>query len=348
MFWLAPRKTSAPFRLLVALMIRSIHYTPDLRVLLDPLPGDWTAALQEPDGLLWVDFEGTPPETDEPLLRQVFGFHPLAIDDALQQTHVPRVDDWGDYLYIVLHAVRVDRSDGLQLDTREVDFFLGPNYLVTHHDEPVEGLDRVMELVRKDPRYPKNGSDYLLYRLADEIVASYLPVVEELDEEIDRAEDEIFARPTNATLEQLFHLKRAVLHLRRIIGPQREALNRLARNDFRVIDAQAQVYFRDVYDHLVRLHDICESLRELISGSLDTYLSVVNNRMNEIMKTFTLITTLFMPISFVVGFFGMNFFQPSAPQLLPWTGSPLFYLTLLLLLLLPGVMWLWMRRRGWM
>ncbi len=329
-------------------MIRSIYYTSDLRLLLDPDPGDWPAALQEPEGLLWVDFEGTPPEEDEPLLRQVFGFHPLAIDDALQESHVPRVDDWGDYLYIVLHAVRVERTEGLELNTREVDFFLGPNYLVTHHDEKVEALDRVMDLIRRDHRYPKNGPDYLLYRLADEIVASYMPVVEELDDEIDLAEDEIFARPTNATLEQIFRLKRAVLHLRRIIGPQREALNRLARDDFRVIDARDQVYFRDVYDHLVRLFDIGESLRELVSGTLDTYLSVVNNRMNEIMKTFTLITTLFMPISFVVGFFGMNFFQPGAQQLLPWTGGPVFYLTLLVLLLLPGVMWLWMRRRGWM
>jgi magnesium transporter len=186
-----------------------------------------------------------------------------------------------------------------------------------------------------------------MYRLTDEIVASYMPAVEELDAEIDRAEDELFERPTTSTLEHIFHLKRAALHLRRIVGPQREVLNKLARDDYPVIDDQARVYFRDVYDHLVRLHDISESLRDLVSGTLDTYLSVVNNRMNEIMKTLTLITTLFMPISFVVGFFGMNFFQPVSDDLIVWTTNPAFYVAAAILLVMPLGMWMWMRRRGW-
>jgi magnesium transporter len=133
-----------------------------------------------------------------------------------------------------------------------------------------------------------------------------------------------------------------------VISPLREVLNKLARDDFAVIDDRERIYFRDVYDHLVRLHDISESLRDLVGGVLDTYLSVINNRMNEVMKTLTLITTLFMPISFVVGFFGMNFFQPVEESLLPWTSNPAFTITLLIIILTPMAMYLWMRKRRWM
>jgi magnesium transporter len=203
------------------------------------------------------------------------------------------------------------------------------------------------EICERDERHLRHGSDHFLYRLTDEVVASYMPVVEALDEAIDEAEDQVFERTTTGTLEQIFALKRAALHLRRIIGPQREVLNKLARDDYRTIDAAARVYFRDVYDHLVRLHDITESIRDLVSGALDTYLSVINNRMNDIMRTLTIITTLFMPISFVAGFFGMNFFGPSYP-FEEWTGLPAFILTLAVLVILPTLMFVWIRRRRWL
>jgi magnesium transporter len=306
------------------------------------------AALGNPEGCLWVDFENTPPESDEPFLREVFCFHPLAIDDALQESHVPKVDDWGEYLYIVLHAVEFNSQNGGELNTLELDVFLGDNYLVTHHDQKIPALETVWSSIRRDERHVHGGPDHILYRLTDEVVASYMPVVEEIDEAIDRAEDQIFDRPTPGTLEQIFMLKRAALHLRRIIGPQREVLNKLARDDYRVIDARDRVYFRDVYDHLVRLHDITESIRDLVGGALDTYLSVINNRMNEIMKILTVITTLFMPLSFVASFFGMNYFQPVENSLRPWTGYTSFVISMAIMLLIPVVMYFWMKRRGWM
>jgi len=309
---------------------------------------EYRVALQNPEGLLWVDFEGTLPETDEPLLRDVFGFHPLAIDDALQESHVPKIDDWEDYLYIVLHAVSFDRTDGGHVDTLELDIFLGRNYIVTHHDQSISAIEKVWSACQRDERLWKNGVDYIMYRLTDEVVASYLPVVEEIDEAVDRTEDEVFGRPSPDVVATIFALKRAVLQLRRVIGPQREVLNRLARDDYAVIDTRARIYFRDVYDHLVRLHDITESIRDLVSGTLDTYLSVINNRMNEIMKTLTVITTMFMPISFVVGFFGMNFFQPIAASLIPWADVPSFALTLGITILTPIAMLWWIRSRGWM
>jgi magnesium transporter len=331
-------------------MIRSLYRAPDGKLRTDLQPDEFAAALTDSHGLLWVDFSGTPPEEDAPILLNIFGFHPLAVDDALQESHVPKVDDWGQYLYIVLHAVVFDKDarDGEHVDTLELDVFVGKNYIVTHHDQLIAAVDRVWTLCQRDERHLKGGADHLLYELTDMLVADYMPVVDEIDEAIDQIEDQVFNRPTPDTLERIFRLKRAVLHLRRIISPQREVLNKLARDDYPVIDAQDRVYFRDVYDHLVRLYDINESLRDLMGGALDTYLSVINNRMNEIMRTLTVVTTLFMPISFAAGFFGMNFFQPVEDPLKAWTTSPAFLLALIVMFLTPLGMYLWIRRKGWM
>lgn len=328
-------------------MIRSLYSDQDgtLQTNLDTV--DFQAVLQNEAGLLWVDFEATPPAEDEPILREVFGFHPLAIEDALQENHVPKLDDWVNYLYIVLHAVTFDKGKDDYLETQELDIFVGRNYMVTHHDQPIRAIDAVLANVQRDQRHLRNGADHLLYRLVDTVVDHYMPVVEALDDEIDHKEDEIFSNPTTGTLEEIFALKRAVLDLRRILAPQREVVNKLARDDFAVIDARDRIYFRDIYDHLVRLYDITESVRDLLSGTLDTYLSVINNRMNDIMRTLTVITTLFMPISFVTGFFGMNFFASDHP-LTRWVQQPVFFLVLALMLLTPLGMFLWMRRRGWM
>jgi magnesium transporter len=334
-------------------MIRALFFSLDSNIRTDVLPGEFaqlilpTADTENPAGLLWVDFEDTPPEDDEQILRGTFNFHPLAVDDALQETHIPKIDDWGEYLYIVLHAVVFDNKDGGNVDTLELDVFVGKNYLVTHHDQSINAIERVWSSVQRDPRHLRNGADHLLYKLIDEVVASYMPVVEVIDDEIDRTEDQIFDKPTPRTLEHIFFLKRAVLHLRRIIGPQREVLNKLARDDYDTIDERERVYFRDIYDHLVRLYDITESMRDMISGSLDIYLSVINNRMNDIMKTLTIITTFFMPIAFVTGFFGMNFFQPVA-GLDIWTERLAFIITVFVIVGTPTGMYLWMRKRGWM
>jgi magnesium transporter len=177
-------------------------------------------------------------------------------------------------------------------------------------------------------------------------VTAYMPLVEQIDRSIDELEDQVFSKPAPETLERLFALKRTLLAMRRIISPQREVLNKLARDDYRMIDPRDRIFFRDIYDHLVRLHDLNESMRDLVGGALDSYLSVINNRMNEVMKTLTVITTLFMPISFVAGFFGMNFFEPVA-NMIQWTTQPAFMVMFLVIVLLPASMFFWMRRRMW-
>lgn len=310
-------------------------------------PEDLNLPLQDREGLLWVDLADEPAEVCTPILRETFDFHPLAVEDALEQSHVPKIDDWGQYVYLVLHAVEFDpRADEL-LRTLELDFFLGPNYVVTHQAEPIAAVDRVWTSCQRDSRHLQAGAAHLLYELADELAAEYMPVVDQIDEEIDQIEDELFDSPGPSVLERTFRLKRALLNLRRILSPQREVLNKLSRGDFEVLDPRDRIFFRDVYDHLVRLYDIGESLRDLVGGALDTYLSVVNNRMNDVMKTLTLITTLFMPISFLAGFFGMNFFQATIP-LGAWTGRVAFGLMMVAMILVPLGMFLWMRRRAWM
>lgn len=304
-------------------------------------------ALSKENHLLWLDFEASSPQIDEPILREVFGFHPLAIDDALHESHIPKIDDWEQYLYIVLHAIQFDVSLEARLDTLELDIFVGANYMVTHHDQPIQALNLVWEECQQHERHWKSGSDALLYRLVDRVVTNYLPVLDQIDQEIEQLEISVFTQPQPEIVEKIFLLKRVMAQLRRVLAPQREVLNKLARDDFSVIDKQARVYFRDVYDHLVRLHDLSESIRDLIGGTLDIYLSVINNRMNDIMKTLTIITTLFMPISFITGFFGMNFFAPVEGLLQSWTGLAFFAITLIILTLTPLTMFWWVKRKGW-
>jgi magnesium transporter len=327
-------------------LIRTLFFSPNKPVRTDIPPSEFPRLLRDRRGLLWVDFTSESPETALPILES-FGFHSLAIEDALQQTHAPKIDDWGDYLYIVLnymHLVKATEPWDTEID--ELDIFLGRNYVITHHDNPVNSIDDTWKASQRDPRFSQDGADHLLYKIIDSIVTNYMPIIEKIDEEIDWIEDQVFDRPSSETLARLFTLKRVLLAMRRILLPQREVLNKMARDDYQVIDRKDRIFFRDIYDHLVRLHDVNESLRDLVGGALDTYLSVINNRMNEVMKTLTIITTLFMPLTFVTGFFGMNFFAAN-PPFENWTLPTIFYGTLGMMLLTPIIMYFWMRRRTW-
>lgn len=328
-------------------MIRSMYYLPGQPIQKDFPPEQFPELIRNPQGVLWVDFISEPPETCEPILEE-FGFHPLAIDDALQETHVPRLDDWGEYLYIVLNYMNMEANgDSWETKVDELDIFLGRNYIVTHHDYRITAVDETWVVCDRDERNLHEGADHILYRIADHLMAGYMPAIEKIDDAIDRIEDQIFDRPSPRTLEQLLALKRVLVAMRRIIVPQREVLNKLARDDYQVVDPKDRVFFRDIYDHLVRLHDLNESLRDLVGSVLDTYLSVINNRMNEVMKILTIITVLFMPLTFLTGYFGMNFFEPLG-NLREWTTNPVFYLTLATIVIMPIGMYIWMRRRTWL
>jgi magnesium transporter len=328
-------------------MIRSLYYNPRKPVRMNVPSQEFGKLIRDKRGLLWIDFIGETPEATRPILEE-FGFHPLAIDDCLEETHAPKLDDWGDYLYLVLNYMHLaNKGDEWETEIDELDIFLGANYVITHHDLPLSAVDDTLAACDRDPRNLQEGADHLLYKIIDNLVAEYMPIVEKIDEAIDHIEDEIFETPHSGTLGRLFTLKRLLLSMRRILLPQREVLNKMARDDYKVIDRHDRIFFRDIYDHLVRLHDLNESLRDLVSGALDSYLSMTNNRMNEVMKILTVITTLFMPITFVTGFFGMNFFEPVA-GLVGWTARAAFLATLSVMLSVPITMFIWMKRRTWL
>ena len=318
---------------------------------LDYPPDRIPEAVADERGTVWVDIEDIEAANNasvEAMLRDVFRFHPLAIEDALQDAHVPRLDDWGGYLYLVVDTIDFDpESDDLRL--HELDLFLGPNYLVTYHNEATEVLERHRRnLVREPENRLKQGAEHLLYRLLDEVVSEFLPAIVHLDDSIEVVQDEVFDSPTARTLQAIFQIKRSALQIHRTVVPMREVLNRLARDTFGQVDPDHRIYFRDVYDHLVRIHDIVESLRDLISGALDTYLSVVSNRTNDIMKALTIVNVAFLPMTFLVGFFGMNFFGDTL--MFTWPPLPkaaLFWAAFAVMLGMPVLIAILARRRGW-
>ncbi|MFN2188574.1 MAG: magnesium/cobalt transporter CorA [Candidatus Promineifilaceae bacterium] len=303
-------------------------------------------ALKDTEGLLWLDITNEPDESVEPILADAFGFHPLAIDDALHESHVPKLDDWQQYLYIVLRAVCCEGDESEQFEILEQDIFLGPNYIVTYSQQPIAALERVWNLSQKDQRWLKRRADHLLYRLADEFVSDSVSFVEEIEVELDQIEVQIFSEISPAISERLSSLKRRILSLRRTVIPQRDVMAKLARTEYEVVDPSDLIFFRDVYDHLLRLDNLLNDLVILVGSARDSYLSIVNNRMNEIMKTLTVITAFFMPLAFITGFFGMNFFHSVSPFGV-WTSSLAFVIVMAAMVLIPIIMFLWMRRRAY-
>jgi len=320
------------------------------------LHSDWPTtrvaeAVRDQSGLVWVDIEGPreghPDHAVEDWLCAVFQFHPLSVEDALRETHIPKVDDWDGYLYLVFHVARIDsQSDVLYL--LEFDAFLGRNYLVTYHAGPLAILDEDRANIERDPRDRlHHGADHLLIRFLELAVDQSLAAIEEMDDRVDEIQNEVIANASPKMLQRIFRVKRSAIQLHKSLAPQREVLNRLARDPYKPVQPKHRVYFRDLYDHVVRIHDISEGLRDLISGTLETYLSVVSNRTNDIMKTLTIVTVMFMPMSFLVGFFGMNFFGESLAFTGPLPRRALFIASCGFMAISPCFIWIYARRKKW-
>ena len=282
---------------------------------LSPVP-DATAlalALADAEGLVWVDFL-TGEEEAGALLRDVFRFHPLTIEDALSPRLDPaKIDEHADYLFIVTQAIS-SYVPGQTMELVEADFYLGRNYVVSCHREPLPAISRFVERCEQDEYLLSRGADWLLHGLVDELVDEYLPVVDQVDDEIDALEEAVLARPDANVLQRIMVTKRNTLRLRRAITPQRDIMNRLSRGEFpHLIGGETAIYYRDVYDHLVRVEALVEGLRDLADGALSTYLSAVSNRLNEVMKALTLVATIFLPLTLISGIFGMNFEESFPP-----------------------------------
>lgn len=292
------------------------------------------------DDWVWVDLEEPTPE-EEKIFKEGFDFHPLAIEDCLVDIQYPKIDIYQGYLYIVLHGINY-LAQSKNFVTAEVDIFLGKNFLVTHHYHKMRSARILRERVEKEPSYMERGPDVLMYTILDKMVDNYFPDLEKLEDRIEEIEDAVFQAPQRSHLQDIFGIKKDVLYLKRIFYPQREVFNRLSRDEFEYIQRSTRLYFRDIYDNISQMTEIADSYRDALSGLIDGYLSSVSHNLNQVMKLLTMITTIFVPLTFIVGVYGMNF--EHMPEL-RWRYG---YFAILALTLLTGAaMFAWFRKKGW-
>jgi magnesium transporter len=289
-------------------MITSFYRSPDGNVARDLSTEEMAKAIERSGGLLWVDLEGADAAETRSILEGVFHFHHLAVDDCLNR-HIdtPKIDDYGQYLFIISQGIRFHaRSE--RLETTELDIFLGPNYVVSFHSHRLAAVDDVRRRATEDGPLAGRGADFLIHALLDALVDQFQPVVEEMDQVVDGLEEAVLANPQQRVLQDVLLLKRNALRLRRALLPQRDVVNRFARGEFpRLVGEETHIYFRDIYDHVVRVEEMVESLRDLAESVLNTYLSAINNRMNEVMKVLSIVATIILPLTLIAGIYGTNF-----------------------------------------
>jgi len=283
-------------------------------------------------GIVWLDVSA-PTEDDLAWLARTYDFHPLAIEDCRHFNQRAKAELYDGYLF--LSATTTAREGG-ELRAQEMEVFLGSDYLITVHREPLPAIHTVRERCAPNVR-----ADFLLYLIIDQMADAYFPLLDEIEDEIDALEDAVLENATQATMQQIFTLKQQLVFLRKMTSPMRDMVNAVAGTRYALIDAPTALYFRDVYDHFTRIYDLVETSRDLLGNALDAYLSIVSNRLNEVMKRLTLFTTVFMPISFLVGFGGMNFTQ------MPFNNPIVFYILIALLVIVPITMLVWFWRSKW-
>jgi len=296
---------------------------------------------------VWVELERQSAEADA-LLAEL-KIHPLTIEDVWGSGSTPKLDDYPEYLYVIVHGIGSTRRR--KLDLVEVDVLIGDNWLVTH-DRAGLVSDDVGTEIEREPRLFGKGIAWLAHAILDRVVDRYLPVIDELDTEIDNLEDDVIDKAGTPkgrrVLTRILAFKRTLQAIRRMAVHQREILLRLSRGEYEEIPPEALPFFRDVYDHFLRIQDITEGYRDLVTSALDAYLSVQSNRMNEVVKTLTLMSTVMLPLSFIAGVYGMNFKGETSPLNMPelaWYWGYPFAIGLMLAVAL-GIV-LWFRRKGY-
>ena len=260
---------------------------------------------------LWVDL-AAPSIPESLVLSDTFGFHPLSVEDAMSKLQYPKVEAYDGYLYVILHGIETNVAEQC-FATHDVDFFVGPNYLVTVHDGDSRSIVDLRDHATRNPKILAEGPVSLLHRIVDTMVDHYRPEIDTLEDRLDALEDEIFRTADPRLVRRILDEKRQVASLRRIVTPQRDVVGRLARRDFVDVSTELSFRFRDVYDHLVRIADDALMFQDRITGMLDAHLSNVSFRLNEVMKVLTLVTVLFMPPTLVAGIWGMNVPLPRFP-----------------------------------
>jgi magnesium transporter len=292
----------------------------------------------------WINVDGLHDVEALGKLGDRFGLHPLVVEDILNTGQRPKVEDYGDYIFIVLRSLHRMEEESGEPDVEQISLVIGPNYLLSFQERAGDEFNPVRDRLHSNKgRIRRAGADYLAYALIDLIVDQYFVVLERFGDRIESLEEELIADPAAETLHEIHHLKREMAFLRKSVWPLREVIGTLERSESPLMDASTGLYLRDVYDHTIQVIDAVETFRDMLSGMLDIYLSSVSNRMNEVMKVLTIISTVFIPLTFLAGVYGMNFRH--IPELeWPW-GYPVLWGVMIVIAVL---LVMYFRRKKWL
>ena len=296
---------------------------------------------ESPSMGFWLDIEG-PDDADYALLEETFKFHALTIEDIKHQNQRPKVDEYPDYNFVVLFQALWDND---QVAVLEHHLYVGPTYLITVHQEHSPALIEVHDRIAASPALTKGQPAFLTYLVIDALVDSTFPALEKLDDSVDALEDDIVAKANSELLDRIYHLKHSVVELRRLLGGQRDVFQALITHGIHLQQADMTLYYRDVFDHIVRQYETVDALRDLLTSAMDVYLSTVSNRLNSTTKALTVIASIFLPLSFLTGFYGMNFSYLTQVLETPYAAFAVGVGTMVIATLVQ--LWLF-RRRGWL
>ena len=291
----------------------------------------------------WMDIQGLGSETVLKQVGEIFNLHPLLLEDVVNVPQRPKLEDYNNQLLVISQMVRL-KEDESGFDTEQVSFVLGKRYLLSFQEEELQDcFEIVRDRIRTSQgRVRKSGADYLTYLLLDTIIDGYFPVVEHYEDRIEALEDMIISNPDRDTMQEIYDVRRELLALRRLIWPMRNVLHLLMRDHHGIVSDEVQIYFRDSYDHVIQILEIIEAYRELAASLMDVYMSTMGNKLNEIMKFLTVISTIFIPLTFIVGVYGMNF--ENMPEL---KGEWSYFMVWLVMLAVAGGLIFYFWRKGW-
>lgn len=321
-------------------LARSFYSEPGGAVSRDLSIKELSTCVRESKGPLWVDVD-TSVRQQLALLEKVFAFHPLAIEDSMNPNSRAKVESYDGYLFVVLRAVRLDEqtSDPYDLETENIHFFIGHQVLVTAHHGPSRLIDSVAELAIRSNDLITRGPGRLAHLVMDAAVDSFFPVLDRIDDFIDSLEERVFQEFREEALRDIFAVKRMVLSLRRYLAPEREIFNVLTNRPSSYLTPEIQLYYRDIYDHILRINDTLDTYRDLLSSTMESYLSQVSNNLGKVTQGLTVVATMSVPFVVVSGMWGMNFGK------IPLASHPWGFEIMLVVQLAIGVAMVWLLRR---
>jgi magnesium transporter len=320
-------------------MIKTYLFTKD-GISQDVPLDNWRALVDGECRLLWVHVNSLDEDTMHKL-AELFGLHSVAVEACLDAFRRPYLHEFQDHLYVNLTSLARRGNAIHTIKPAELNLFVGEKYIITaSKDDESDAVNSAISEYIETSSLCERGSMFAVYKLVEDLVGTYLPIVDKLDEEADKLENLMLDRADKSSLRKLFALKRKVFDLRKLLGPQRDIFNELTRHDFPFVTGDQQIYFHDVYNRMIRVFDMLDTIRDILSGSLDIYLSTVSNRLNEVMKVLTVAATILMTLSFITGFYGMNFVY------LPWLKAPNAFrnVTVIMVVITAGMFW-WFKRK---